>query len=63
MLLVHPLHPLPLRPRSLRPPPHPHAAYVIMIAGANEIAASAVGLVYFAAIGPTILVKLTAPYW
>lgn len=34
-----------------------------MIAGANEIAASAVGLVYFAAIGPTILVKLTAPYW
>jgi hypothetical protein len=40
-----------------------HAAYVIMIAGANEIAASAVGLVYFCAIGPTILVKLTAPYW
>lgn len=39
------------------------AAYVIMIAGANEIAASAVGLVYFCAIGPTIIVKLTAPYW
>jgi hypothetical protein len=38
-------------------------AYVIMIAGANEIAASAVGLVYFCAIGPTIIVKLTAPYW
>lgn len=34
-----------------------------MIAGANEIASSAVGLVYFCAIGPTILVKLTAPYW
>jgi hypothetical protein len=34
-----------------------------MIAGANEIAASAVGLVYFCAIGPTILVKLSAPYW
>eukprot|EP00775_Hariotina_reticulata_P008201 gene8201-8392_t len=40
-----------------------NAAYVIMIAGANEIAASAVGLVYFCAIFPTILVKLTAPYW
>jgi len=40
-----------------------YAAYVIMIAGANEIASSAVGLVYFCAIGPTILVKLTAPYW
>lgn len=47
-------------------PPSAHiavAAYVIMIAGANEIAASAVGLVYFCAIGPTIIVKLTAPYW
>jgi hypothetical protein len=32
-------------------------------AGANEIAASAVGLVYLFAIGPTILVKLSAPYW
>lgn len=32
-------------------------------AGANEIAASAVGLVYLFAIGPTIIVKLTAPYW
>jgi hypothetical protein len=39
------------------------AAYVIMIAGANEIAASAVGLVYFCAIFPTLLVKLSAPYW
>jgi battenin len=33
------------------------------LAGANEIAASAVGLVYLFAIGPTIIVKLTAPYW
>ncbi|KAF6259405.1 hypothetical protein COO60DRAFT_1626075 [Scenedesmus sp. NREL 46B-D3] len=40
-----------------------NSAYVIMIAGANEIAASAVGLVYLFAIGPTIVVKLTAPYW
>lgn len=40
-----------------------HTAYVIMIAGAHEIAASAIGLVYFCAIGPTILVKLFAPYW
>jgi hypothetical protein len=34
-----------------------------LLAGANEIAASAVGLVYLFAIGPTIIVKLTAPYW
>eukprot|EP00882_Tetradesmus_deserticola_P020500 GHRQ01022148.1.p1 GENE.GHRQ01022148.1~~GHRQ01022148.1.p1 ORF type:complete len:149 (+),score=30.61 GHRQ01022148.1:418-864(+) len=31
--------------------------------GANEISASAVGLVYLFAIGPTIIVKLTAPHW
>ena len=34
-----------------------------MIAGANEISSGAVGAVYLCAIGPTILVKLTAPYW
>ena len=41
-----------------------HAAgYVIMIAGANEISQSSVGLVYFCAIFPALLVKLTGPYW
>ena len=34
-----------------------------MIAGANEISQSSVGLVYFCAIFPTLLVKLTGPYW
>ena len=45
--------------------PHgmPSAGYVIMIAGANEISQSSVGLVYFCAIFPTLLVKLTGPYW
>lgn len=41
----------------------PVAGYVIMIAGANEISQSSVGLVYFCAIFPTLLVKLTGPYW
>ncbi|KAK9806280.1 hypothetical protein WJX72_008416 [[Myrmecia] bisecta] len=40
-----------------------NAAYVIMIAGANEISSGAVGLVYFCAIFPTFVVKLTGPYW
>jgi hypothetical protein len=40
-----------------------NSSYVIMIAGANEIDASAVGLVFLAAIAPTALVKLSAPYW
>lgn len=39
------------------------AGYVIMIAGANEISSGSVGLVYFCAIFPALLVKLTAPYW
>ncbi len=40
-----------------------NSPYVIMLAGANEITASAVGAVYLAAILPTLTVKLTAPYW
>jgi hypothetical protein len=40
-----------------------HPRHAVNAAGANEIAASAVGLVYLFAIGPTIVVKLTAPYW
>lgn len=39
------------------------SAYVIMIAGANDISDGSVGLVYFCAIFPTLLVKLTCPYW
>lgn len=34
-----------------------NAAYVIMIAGANEISAAAVGLVYLCAVGPSLLCK------
>ncbi|GLD92088.1 hypothetical protein PINS_up000621 [Pythium insidiosum] len=37
--------------------------YVIMIAGAQEIAAGGVGLVYFFDIFPALLVKVTGPYW
>ena len=40
-----------------------YAGYVIMIAGANEISSGSVGLVYFCAIFPALLVKLSAPYW
>lgn len=39
------------------------AAYVIMIAGANEISAGSVGLVYLAAIVPCLFLKLSVPYW
>ncbi|KAG1689240.1 hypothetical protein DVH05_002732 [Phytophthora capsici] len=37
--------------------------YVIMIAGAQEIAAGGVGLVYFFDIFPALIVKLSGPYW
>ncbi|CEG46875.1 cln3like protein [Plasmopara halstedii] len=37
--------------------------YVIMIAGAQEIAAGGVGLVYFFDIFPALFVKLSGPYW
>ncbi|TYZ63990.1 hypothetical protein PybrP1_005660 [[Pythium] brassicae (nom. inval.)] len=37
--------------------------YVVMIAGAQEIAAGGVGLVYFFDIFPALLVKLSGPYW
>ncbi|KAE9021513.1 hypothetical protein PR003_g12940 [Phytophthora rubi] len=37
--------------------------YVIMIAGAQEIAAGGVGLVYLFDIFPALLVKLSGPYW
>ncbi|PSC75581.1 battenin [Micractinium conductrix] len=40
-----------------------NAAYVIMLAGANEVSAAAVGLVYLCAVAPAMLCKASAPYW
>ncbi|RLN90971.1 hypothetical protein BBJ28_00015742 [Nothophytophthora sp. Chile5] len=40
-----------------------NVGYVIMIAGAQEIAAGGVGLVYFFDIFPALFVKLSGPYW
>jgi len=40
-----------------------NSSYVIMIAGANDISPSAVGLVYLAAIFPALAVKTAAPYF
>ncbi|CAH0482438.1 unnamed protein product [Peronospora belbahrii] len=37
--------------------------YVIMIAGAQEIIAGGVGLVYLVDIFPALLIKLSGPYW
>ncbi|EWM22857.1 cln3like protein [Nannochloropsis gaditana] len=40
-----------------------NVVYVIMLAGAKEINAGGVGLVFLADVAPTFLVKLSAPYW
>lgn len=40
-----------------------NVGYVVMIAGAQEIAAGGVGLVYFFDIFPALAVKLSGPYW
>ncbi|CAG9465622.1 unnamed protein product [Pedinophyceae sp. YPF-701] len=40
-----------------------NVSYVIMIAGANSISEASVGLVYFCAIFPCLVVKTTGPYW
>jgi battenin len=40
-----------------------NSSYVIMIAGANDISPSAVGIVYLAAIFPALAVKTAAPYF
>lgn len=40
-----------------------NVGYVIMIAGAQEISAGGVGLVYFFDIFPALFVKLSGPYW
>lgn len=37
--------------------------YVIMIAGAQEIAAGGVAIVYFFDIFPALIIKLSGPYW
>ena len=40
-----------------------HLAYWILLAGAKEIAADNVGLVYASSTGPTVIIKVTGPYW
>ena len=40
-----------------------NSIYVIMMAVAKEIAPGAVGLVFLADVAPTMIVKITAPYW
>eukprot|EP00299_Pterocystis_sp_00344_P008314 c3099_g1_i1.p1 GENE.c3099_g1_i1~~c3099_g1_i1.p1 ORF type:complete len:426 (-),score=66.65 c3099_g1_i1:23-1276(-) len=40
-----------------------NASYVIMNAGATEIASGATGLVYLANIVPSFIIKVSAPYW
>lgn len=40
-----------------------NSSYVIMMAVAKDIAPSAVGVVFFAAVAPTIFIKVSAPYW
>jgi battenin len=38
-------------------------SYVIMIAGANDISSGGVALVYIANVLPSMIMKLTLPYW
>ena len=40
-----------------------NATYVVMNAGAKEIAPTAVGYVYVCNVLPSFLVQLTGPYW
>jgi battenin len=40
-----------------------NTSYVIMIAGAKEIDASMVGLIYLCGVVPSFLCKLSGPYW
>lgn len=40
-----------------------NSSYVIMMAVAKEIAPGAVGIVFLADVAPTLLIKVTAPYW
>ena len=45
-------------PQPTRPP-----GAAAALAGANNISAAAVGLVYLCAVAPAILTKATGPYW
>jgi len=40
-----------------------NTAYVVMNAGANEISEGGVALVYLCNVGPSLVVKMTLPYW
>ena len=40
-----------------------NVTYVIMIAGSPEIAAESIGLVYFLAVAPAIVVKVSSQFW
>lgn len=40
-----------------------NSSYVIMMAVAKEIAPGAVGIVFLADVAPTMIIKVTAPYW
>lgn len=40
-----------------------NSGYVIMMAVAKEIVPGAVGIVFFADVAPTMIIKVTAPYW
>ena len=40
-----------------------NSAYVIMLAGANDISSGSVGVVYLCAILPALCLKLSAPHW
>ena len=40
-----------------------NSSYVIMMAVAKEIAPGAVGVVFLAGVAPSMLIKLSAPYW
>lgn len=40
-----------------------NSSYVIMMAVAKDIAPSAVGVVFLADVAPTMLIKVSAPYW
>ena len=40
-----------------------NSGYVIMMAVAKDIAPGAVGVVFLADVAPTMVVKISAPYW
>lgn len=40
-----------------------NSSYVIMMAVAKEIAPGAVGVVFLADVAPTMIIKISAPYW